>query len=222
MSAPRAAERLGAKEARMLKLKSCRLMERKEVLAWEKIPGNEWAKRAIEVAAVQRHSVALIYHDRLIAESLREYAKRLGVDVLLVKPCPCGNLGDRAHFCDCRPSQIKRHRESALWRIAMRRPVKVLVLRPEAFELVRMLDGAQGESFEAMEKRVKEARGQVPARFSQDALKLVEIAQRQAELDTEMLRHMAELAKSVAALVGADKVGPEHVAEAFQFVKVDI
>lgn len=190
----------------MLRLKSCRLMESKELIPWERIPGNEHAKRAIEVAAVQRHPVALFYEDRLIAESLRAHAERLGVSVILVQ---ARNDGKR---------QFRR----ALWKVAMRRPVKVLVLRPEAFELVRMLDGAQGESFEAMEKRVKEARGRVPARFSQDALKLVEIAQRQAELDTEMLRHMAELAKSVAALVGADKVGPEHVAEAFQFVKVDI
>jgi hypothetical protein len=98
------------------------------------IKGQDHVKRAIEVAAVGAHPIALLSEGttddmRQIAEVARS---SFGLTVYPLTPCRCGNHGSARHTCTCTPKQVAQHKTTAQWRLARARAELWVLVTPVA------------------------------------------------------------------------------------------
>jgi len=187
---------------------------------WETIPNCEHVKRAIEVAAAGKLSLAMLARDEGLAEVLAKWARELGVPkVYVLKPCPCGHYGSQIRACRCTPSQIRDWRRRAPWQEALREAqmwTTVVELGPD--EVLAVLGGARGEPFEDVKRRVEAARKLSPPRkMTQEAKKLLHKAIQHFGLSYMEIRNVLATAQAVARLAGEKEIQTEHVAEALQY-----
>jgi magnesium chelatase family protein len=153
-----------------------------------------------------------------------------------MNPCPCGFLGDTVRECRCTPPQIARYRDrlSGPLRDRLDLTVEVPALPPD------MLGDAEcGESSASVRARVIAARACQAERYAADRIRT------NADLTSALMaRHCAtdapgravmakavtrlglsargydrvrKVARTIADLDGADRVGAPHLAEALQF-----
>jgi magnesium chelatase family protein len=153
-----------------------------------------------------------------------------------MNPCPCGHCGDRTGRCRCTPERIARYRGRISGPLADRIDIKLEVPAPRESELTAL---AAGECSADIAKRVARARDAQLARQGKanSLLGTREIDQHCAtgREGAELLRHalarlllsprayhrVLRVARSIADLVGATHIAPEHVAEAIQYRRLD-
>jgi len=73
----------------------------------QEIPCNEIAKRVLEIALVQEHSIRFV--GTHTARLLGDWASGFGLKVQAIQPCSCGHLGDSIKVCLCSPAEIRRY-----------------------------------------------------------------------------------------------------------------
>src|SRR5205085_10407081 len=124
--------------------------------------------------------------------------------------------GDPGLECQCSPQRLWACRDR-LWRALLDRfDLVVRVPRPRAFELAAV----PGEPSEPVRERVCAAREilrREPIRLTPDAEELLGRAVERLPLSGRGRARVARVAQSVAALAGAERVQPEHVAEALAY-----
>lgn len=129
--------------------------------------------------------------------------------------CPCGARGDPAAECSCSPMQLERYR-GRLSRALLDRFDLVLALpRPRASELA----AGAGEASAAVRSRVVDARahpGRRP-RLDEAAGTLLERAVERLPLSGRGRARVIRVARTIAALAGAEAVGADHLAEALSY-----
>jgi magnesium chelatase family protein len=161
------------------------------------------------------------------AEGRVRYPARFAL-VAAMNPCPCGFLGDLARPCTCPPAAVDRYRARVggplMDRIDM-------TLRVDRIDPACLLGGAQDEPSASVRDRVGCARERAGARdggrlaaggaallrsCSLDARsrRTVERAARVHRLSGRGVTRLLRVARSIADLAGAEKVGEEHVLEA--------
>jgi magnesium chelatase family protein len=153
-----------------------------------------------------------------------------------MNPCPCGFLGDPARECRCTPQQIARYhgRLSGPLRDRLDLTVEVQALPPD------LLSGeAPGEPSSSVRSRVVGARrrqwdrcGRVGARTNAEltpsllaqhcqldasGTRLLAGAVSRLGLSARAYDRVRKVARTVADLSGAERIGSDHVAEALQF-----
>lgn len=152
--------------------------------------------------------------------------------VAAMNPCPCGYAGSRLRECTCTPDRIARYQRRIsgplLDRIDLR--IEVDAVPPE--DLART---SPGEPADAVRERVERARERQSARqrISNASLGPAEV-DRHCAASTEGLALLAQaagrfgwsarawhrvlrVARTVADLAGAERIGEAHLAEAIQF-----
>ena len=186
--------------------------------------------------------IALAAHGTLLLDdlpllrpaTLRALAEALdGAPVQLVatmRPCPCGHAGDHRTDCTCSPGQIRR------WRTRVDVPLAGrfdLVVAVPAVTLGELRGGA-GEGSARVAARVTAARavqtrrgslntamgpGEVARRCPLDAAgrALLDAAFDRLGLSAAALHRVLRVARTVADLAGAERLGAAHVAEAVQY-----
>jgi magnesium chelatase family protein len=130
--------------------------------------------------------------------------------------CPCGARGDPGAECFCSPQRLAAFRDKLSRALLDRIDLVVAVPRPRAGELA----GPPGERSEAVRGRVLAARDRVrdPAlRRTPEADALLDRAVERLPLSGRGRARVARLARTAAALAGADRVLPDHVAEALSY-----
>ncbi len=130
--------------------------------------------------------------------------------------CPCGARGDGAARCTCSPERVQRYREKLSRALLDRFDLLLAVPRPRAVELA----GAPAEPSKPVRERVLAARRMLrerpPAR-STAADELLTRAVDRLPLSGRGRARVARVAATIAALAGAEAVGPEHVGEALSY-----
>jgi magnesium chelatase family protein len=130
--------------------------------------------------------------------------------------CPCGGRGDAGAECQCSPQRLAAFREKLSRALLDRFDVVVALPRPRAAEL----GGSVGESSENVARRVAAARDRLASRRferTRAATALLDRAVERLPLSGRGRARVARVARTVAALAGADGVEEEHLAEALSY-----
>jgi magnesium chelatase family protein len=130
--------------------------------------------------------------------------------------CPCGARGDPGAECFCSPQRLAAFRDKLSRALLDRFDLVLSVPRPRAGELA----GPPGEASAAVRERVLAARERLrgPAlRRTPDADALLDRAVERLALSGRGRARVARLARTAAALAAADRVLPDHVAEALSY-----
>jgi magnesium chelatase family protein len=130
--------------------------------------------------------------------------------------CPCGARGDPAVECTCTPQRLAAYREKLSRALLDRFDLVVVMPRPRAVELA----APPGEGSAAVRERVvaarERSRSALPRR-TEAASELLSSAVERLPLSGRGRVRVARVARSIAALAGAQEVEPAHVAEALSY-----
>jgi len=183
----------------------------------EHIPGNEYAKRAIEVALVQENSIR--FTGGKTAENLATWAETRGLHSSAVQPCICGNLGSSKKACTCTPSQRVRH----LSKINAEQFDVEMEVKDQPDKVYKLLVGElKQEKEEEMLKRVIQAKKRIKTiktKLDEDTKQLLKVAIDKMNLDFYQAKTALKLALSIASLSGYSKIRNIHLGEALQYLK---
>lgn len=188
-------------------------------IRFDQVVRNEHVKRAIEVALTGGFRIAITGAGASYPEALAlaQIARRHGLTVFCLAPCPCGNFGDATRACTCTPLQIVRMRAQKRYQTALRADLHVeAAMPPEA----RLGVSRPGEPDERILERIAEAQQRtLPAIERRDsaAESLMRAAIRQLDLPSSDVARLWTIAAVIAQLAGRDVIGPAHLAEAVQY-----
>jgi magnesium chelatase family protein len=130
--------------------------------------------------------------------------------------CPCAGRGDPAADCSCSAQRLASFRDKLSRALLDRFDLIVTVPRPRAVELA----GAPAESSAPVRARVAVARDRLRAASPRRTARADDLLTRAVErlpLSARGRARVARVARSAAALAGAERVEAEHVAEALAY-----
>lgn len=134
--------------------------------------------------------------------------------------CPCGGRGDPGARCSCSAQRLAHYRDKLSRALLDRFDLVVAMPRVRGVELA----SAPGEASEAVRERVVAARTLLdasPPKRDAEASELLRNAVDRLHLSGRGHARVGRVARTIAALAGAETVRAEHVAEALAYRSPD-
>jgi predicted ATPase with chaperone activity len=172
------------------------------------IYGNEFAKRALVVAAAGNHSLLLVGPPNCGKTMLRAVALELGlVQTFEAWPCPCGNYPCGNVPCSCTTRQIERHHSK-------------LPLADITVEMVRPLEREMrtpGTTLADMRKQICDMADYRGLDLDEIGGNLLRAAVRELGIDPDARRRVLCVARTIASLDGREPIEACHLSEAVNY-----
>jgi len=182
--------------------------------------------------------------DRRISISRSKYNVEYPCSFMLVasmNPCPCGYYGDPTHNCVCTPGQIQRYMNKISGPLLDRIDIHCEI---QAVPFAQLSQMQPGEPSEKIRERVIYARKIQEERFKPfkgihcnammtermlhefaepDAasLDMLRMAMERLKLSARAYSRILKVARTIADLVGSEKVQSQHIAEAIGYRNLD-
>ena len=160
--------------------------------------------------------------------------------VAAMNPCPCGNYGSRVNQCRCTRFQIDRYRNRISGPLLDRIDLHVEMTEVAYEELA---SAQEGEPSAAVRERVEHARRIQQERFKGDGIlynsqmgasqikkyckmdteaeKLMEMSFKKLNLSARAYNRIIKVARTIADIAGAERIGKAAIAEALQYRSLD-
>lgn len=152
--------------------------------------------------------------------------------VAAMNPCPCGYLGDPSGRCRCSPDQIQRYRAKLSGPLLDRIDLHVTVAREATVLNARTIDGPDSASAAHEVARARERQLSRQGRanafldlpglrqhcaLDEDDQRWLETACERLGLSLRAAHRILKVARTLADLEQAERIGRQHLAEALQY-----
>ena len=185
---------------------------------WAELRGQEHCKRAIIVAAVQRHTVCLIGCPGNGEELLQAGGALLGVPVIIAQPCPCGRFTDPRLACRCTPTKISNWTRDKLLPLARLAQIHVECPPVPARD---MLSKCFGSTLADTRTQLDRKGPLPPAKLDEAGTTILRQATSELGLSKGAVDTCLDVARSIASLGGSPNLRAEHVCEAIYYRRLD-
>ena len=182
--------------------------------------------------------------DRKITISRAKYTVEYPCSFMFVasmNPCPCGYYGDPSHRCVCTPGQISRYLSKISGPLLDRIDIQVEVQNVPFADLSKMKPGEPSEKIrervikarQIQEERFKDFEGihcnaQMTERMLHQfaepdtaSMDMLRMAMERLKLSARAYSRILKVARTIADLIGSDKVESVHIAEAIGYRNLD-
>lgn len=183
---------------------------------FQRIKGQEHIKRALEVAAVNNHTVRITtvgcHEDGL--HLIVPAANVFSIPIAIIRSCFCGHFGDAELTCFCSDDD---HREYARTKQLNSFDIEVEMHRTNYEKLT---SDRLSEPTDAIRERVERAQkflSKVTTNLDATGVSLMKAACRQLVFTQTQYERTLDVARSIAALAGTKEIGAAHLAEAIQY-----
>ncbi|MGN6389690.1 MAG: YifB family Mg chelatase-like AAA ATPase [Burkholderiaceae bacterium] len=152
--------------------------------------------------------------------------------IAAMNPCPCGFLGHPANKCRCTPDQVARYQGKISGPLLDRIDMQIQVAPLPHEELLRQVDGEPSAAIAArvtaaaerqrvrqdrLNRQLTTAEIDRHCRPDADGEQLLRAAMVRLQWSARAYHRVLKVARTVADLAGAERVGTAHVAEAIQY-----
>lgn len=182
------------------------------------IKGQEHCKRALIVAAVQGHSVAVYGPHGSGKSMLVEAGRKLGVVVTEGTPCPCGSYTDPRLPCKCTSAAIRRHQKQ-LSHICGPSDLHVECPAVPTNELLSRRHGTTTAQAQEQLERVSSLPDKTELGPGCDSV--IKQVVSEVGMSAKALDICLSVAQSIAALGGQLSISVEHILEAVHYRPLD-
>jgi len=183
----------------------------------ESIPGQEAAKRAIQVAAAGNHDMVICGPSGTDVDRLVILAAQFGVAAYAVECCPCGCYTDPKRICNCTPAAIHRH-----WNKIKARPeIQGAAIYVEAMPVPFHQIGKPGLSFYDMKKYIEGTGPRPGLELDDPCVCLLRQANKVLGCPVATIRSIIDVAATIAALDHRNSIQACHLAESIQYRRFD-
>ena len=174
------------------------------------------------------------------AQASLEFPSRFML-VAAMNPCPCGFSGDPKHECRCTSTKIQSYRNRISGPLLDRIDIHIEV-PPVGYREISDLE--RGTSSAVIRERVEACRARQRQRFAgaskitynatmsakeienyckltTDAEDLLKVGMTEFHFSARAYTRIVKVARTIADMAGADKIGAEHISEAIQYRSLD-
>ena len=152
--------------------------------------------------------------------------------IAAMNPCPCGFHGDPSGRCKCTPDQVLRYRSKLSGPLLDRIDLNIEVPAVPATALQQAPDGESSarvrERVAAALERQQQRQGKPNARLTTKEIEahctpdeagaaLLKQAAQRLGLSARAFHRVQKVARTIADLAGADRIGATHIGEAVQY-----
>ncbi len=186
--------------------------------AFSVLPGVAHVKRAMEVAAAGGHGITIIDCNGYEGEYYMAYSEinpleaKSALKLIVLKPCPCGNLTSPERACRCSMAVIRRYQGTTRYRKALAADIVV----DAGYIRARDFDTSRNEPVVDVLKRIK-AMGKASSALTEDAEQLLDHAYTMLHMNAGERDRAVQVAVTIAGLDRAEHVEARHIAEAIQY-----
>lgn len=200
-----------------------------------------------ELPEFNKHTLEVLrqpLEDRQITISRAKYTVTYPCSFMFVasmNPCPCGYYGDPTHHCVCTPGQIQHYLSKISGPLLDRIDIQCEI---SALPFSDLSKAEPGEPSAKIRERVIAARAIQTERFKgikglhcnaqmsermiheyaepdEAGLAMLRTAMERLHLSARAYSRILKVARTIADLAGAEKVGAEHIAEAIGYRQMD-
>jgi magnesium chelatase family protein len=186
---------------------------------FNRIKGQEHAKRGLEIALAGGHSVLLVSPPQIDTERLTKATREINslLSIRTMTPCPCGYFTDPKHECTCTPEDIHKHLA-----LEAKNGTADICLEVPRLNTEMLSDKRRGEASAVVIERIKQAQSrETPTTCDKEADELLKLAILELGISSHAYDKIIRVAGTIAQLDDKAIIEAHHISEAISYRSLD-